>query len=111
MDCKESSTIYCTPLPFQLQGTTDVLTSMSSLGFRIFGSKSPEFLVHLKDHFANRQPWVIFVVTIDTSPCFPSILIYTKLKMASDASCEFPHLLEPTEGRRFSESHLFCDHR
>ena len=46
-----------------------------------------------------------------TSPCFPGILIYTKLKMASDASCEFPHLLEPTEGRRFSESHLVCDHR
>ena len=76
MDCKESSTIYCTPLQFQLQGTTDVLTSMSSLGFRIFGSKSPEFLVHLKDHFANRQPWVIFVVTFfslhHASPAFSS---------------------------------------
>lgn len=85
---------------------------MFSLGFRIFGSKSPEFLVHLKDHFANRQAWVIFVVTFfSLHHASPAFFIYSKLKMASDASCEFPHLLEPTEGRRFSESHLFCDHR
>ena len=92
---------------FQLQGTTDVhvffgLQDLRVKISRVFGSSQRSLRQPPTLGYFCRNHWH-----------FTMLPRHSHLHQAEDgvdASCEFPHLLEPTEGG-FSESHLFCDHR